>query len=211
MTTIWWCMVTEIWSATDRIFCHSGPFYPFTTYGPRKLKLWKNEKSTWRKYHLTNVYHKWQSYDVWLLRYGVQRTEFFVILDHFLPFYYLNNPKNQNFEKMKKAPGDIITLHMCAINNNHMMYGSWDIERDGQISLSLWTIFCPFAPLITQKIKILKKWKNHLEILSFYTSAPKFMIICYTVPQIWCVTDVIVIFHFGLFYALLPFFALLLT
>ena len=34
------------------------------------------------------------------------------------------NPKNQNFEKMKKMPGDIIILHMCTINDNHMMYGS---------------------------------------------------------------------------------------
>ena len=30
------------------------------------------------------------------------------------------------------------------------------------------------------------------------------MIICYTVPEILHVTDVIVIFHFGLFFALLP-------
>ena len=30
------------------------------------------------------------------------------------------------------------------------------------------------------------------------------MVICYTVPEIWRVTDVIVIFHFGLFFALLP-------
>ena len=30
------------------------------------------------------------------------------------------------------------------------------------------------------------------------------MIICYTVPEIWCVTDVIVIFRCGLFFALLP-------
>ena len=29
------------------------------------------------------------------------------------------------------------------------------------------------------------------------------MIICYTVPEIWHVTDVIVIFHSGLFFALL--------
>ena len=50
----------------------------------------------------------------------------------------------------------------------------------------------------------LKKWKKHLEISSFYLSAPKIMIICYTVPEIWCETDVIVIFHFGLFFALLP-------
>ena len=44
--------------------------------------------------------------------------EFFVILDHFLPFYPPNNPNNQNVEKMK-SPGDIII-----INDNHMMYGS---------------------------------------------------------------------------------------
>ena len=45
---------------------------------------------------------------------------------------------------------------------------------------------------------------KHLEISLFYTSVPKSMIICYTVPEIWHVTDVIVIFHFGLFFALLP-------
>ena len=32
--------------------------------------------------HTTNDNH-----DVWFLRYGVQQTEFFVILDYFLPFY----------------------------------------------------------------------------------------------------------------------------
>ena len=30
------------------------------------------------------------------------------------------------------------------------------------------------------------------------------MIISYTVPEIWCMTNVIAIFHFGLFFALLP-------
>ena len=46
-------------------------------------------------------------------------TEFFLILDHFLPFYPIGNTKNQNFEKMKKTPGDIIILYMCTINANH--------------------------------------------------------------------------------------------
>ena len=32
----------------------------------------------------------------------MQWTEFFVILDHFLPFYPLNKLKRQNFEKMQK-------------------------------------------------------------------------------------------------------------
>ena len=58
------------------------------------------------------------------LRYGAQWTEFFVILDHFLTFYPSNNPKNQNFEKMKKKPGDIIILQMCTKIYDHMMYSS---------------------------------------------------------------------------------------
>ena len=85
--TIIWCMVPEILSITDRIFCHFGPFFPL------------------------------------------------------LP----NNLKNQNFDKLKKTPGNIIILQKCT----------------------------------------------------------KIMIICYTIPEIWHVTDVIVIFHFGLFFALL--------
>ena len=141
------------------------------------------------------MYHKWQSYVEWFLRYGAWQTNFFVILDHFLHFYPLNNPKNQNFKNMKKPPGDIIALHMCTINkniwsivpeiwsmwqteffvildhflhfyppnnpknqnfekikktpediiilnkctinDNHMMYGSWDIKRDTEFFVIL--------------------------------------------------------------------------
>ena len=99
-------------------------------------------------------------------------TVTFVILGYFLPFYHANNLKNQNCEKMKKKPGDIIILHLYTTNDNRMMYGSWDMERDRQNFFSFWTIFCPFTPLTTQKIKILKKWKTSLEISSFYTSVP---------------------------------------
>ena len=70
------------------------------------------------------MYHKLQSFDVWFLRYGAQETEFFVILDRFLPFYPVNNPpKNQNFEEMKIIPGDII-LHKCTKNHDHMLHCS---------------------------------------------------------------------------------------
>ena len=69
-------------------------------------------------------------YDAWFLRYRARQVEFFVILDYSLHFYPLNNPEKQNFEKMKKIPGDIIILHMCTINQNHMMYGSWDMEHN---------------------------------------------------------------------------------
>ena len=76
--TIVWCMGPEIWSATDKIFCHYGPIFALLPpYGSRKPKFWKNEKKTWRYYHFTNVYHKWQSYDLWFFRHGVQQTKFF--------------------------------------------------------------------------------------------------------------------------------------
>ena len=61
--------------------------------------------------------------------------------------------------------------------------------------------FGPFFALFSQKLKFKK---NLLEISSFYNSVPKIMIICYTVPEIQHVTDVIAIFHFGPFFTLLP-------
>ena len=102
----------------------------------------------------------------------------------FLRFYPPNNRKNQHFEKIKIKSGDIIMLHMCTINDIHMMYGFWDIKCDKQNFLSFWTVVCPFNRLTTWKIKILKKWKKCREILSFYHSLPKIMIICYTLPEI---------------------------
>ena len=52
---------------------------------------------------------------------------FFVILDRFLPFYLPNNLKKQNFEKLKITPGDIIILHKCTKNHDHMLQCSLDI------------------------------------------------------------------------------------
>ena len=128
---------------------------PPTPLKYQKAKLWKTEESAWRYYYFTHVYPKWQSYNVWFLRHWAQQTGFFVILDHFLPFYWsasppLQNTKKQNYEKLKKEPGDIIILHTCTINDSHTMYDSWDIEHNRQIFLSFWTIFCPFTPLTTQ-------------------------------------------------------------
>ena len=85
----------------------------------------------------------------------------------FLPFYPPSNPENKNFEKMKKTPGDIIISHKCAINDNYMMYDSWDMKCNRHNFLLSWAIFCPFTPLTILKIKILKRWKKQFEISSF--------------------------------------------
>ena len=82
------------------------------------------------------------------------------ILDHLLSFYPPNKLKNQKFEKIKTTLRFIIILQMCTINDDHMMYGFWDMECDGQTFLSFWAMLCPFNPLTTWKIEILKKFKK---------------------------------------------------
>ena len=79
------------------------------------------------------------------------------------------------------------------------------MARDNVIVIfHLGLFFCPFSPLACPKNENFKKMKKSPGESSFYTSVPKNMIICYTVPEIWRMTNVIVIFHFGLFFALLP-------
>ena len=61
-------------------------------------------------------------------------TKSFVILNHFLPFHHPDNLK------IKKTPGDIIVLHMCIINDNHMINDSWDMEHHRQNSFLLFAL-----------------------------------------------------------------------
>ena len=105
-------------------------------------------------------------------------------LGNFRSFFALSPPKNPKTQDLKKWKNllEISSFYICVPKISNMMYGSWDVECNRQNVLSLWTIFCPFTPLWTQKIKILKNWKKPLEISSLYTSVPKIMIICCTVP-----------------------------
>ena len=117
-----------------------------------------------------------------------------------------NSQKHENFKKIKKKTlGDIIILHKFTKNHDYMLYCSWDMTcHRCPCCFSFWANFCPFTPLTAQKMKISKQWKKNVEIPSFYTSAPKIMIICCTVLEIWHMTDAIVIFHFALFFAFTP-------
>ena len=119
----------------------------------------------------------------------------------FFSFSPLLTPKIKIWKKCKKTPGDIILLHMCTKDQDHIMYGSWDIKCKGQSFLSFWAIFLPIDPPNKQPKKS-KSWKNkkkRLEILSFYTSAPQMTIIWCMIPKISSVTDRIFC-HFGLFF-----------
>ena len=72
----------------ENVFCHFGPsFAPSDPpNNPKNQNFEKKETNTWRYHNFTQVYHKWQSYDVWFLIYEARQTEFFLILSHFLPF-----------------------------------------------------------------------------------------------------------------------------
>ena len=153
----------------------------------------------------------------------VQRTKLFVIFVmkcNRQNFFYLGlsfalvpplpspltAPKKKISKKRRenKTPRDIIILQKCTKNHDHMPYCSWDKAHDGRnCNFLFWANLYPFTPLTARKIKIKQKRKKHLEISSFYKSAPKIMIIYYTVLEVWHVADVLVIFHSGLFFALL--------
>ena len=76
------------------------------------------------KNHNDMIYSSWEM--VW------GRHNSFVILGHFLPFTPSppNDPEKENFQKLKKIPGDIILLHMCTINEDHIKYihVSWNFS-----------------------------------------------------------------------------------
>ena len=83
-----------------------------------------------------------------------------------------------------------------------MMYGSYDMKHDKHNFLLFWTVFGPFTLLTTQKNQNFENLKKMSADIINLHKCTKIMIMCYTVPEIWHVTDVIVIFHFGLFFAL---------
>ena len=92
-------------------------------------------------------------------------------MGHFLPFYHPNSPKNQNLEKMKKTPRDIIILHKCTKNHDHMLYCSWDIACDiFNCYFSFWATFCPFTqPKNSKFLKNEKNtWRYHYSTTYYY-------------------------------------------
>ena len=88
-------------------------FYSFTPLTTWKIKTWKNEKTKWRYYHFTFVFHKWQSYVVWFPKYGAWQTEFVVILDHFCPVNPLTTQKIIILKKWRRKILEISSFYTC--------------------------------------------------------------------------------------------------
>ena len=81
--------------------------------------------------------------------------------------------------EIRKTPRGII-LQKCTKNHDHMLYCSTDLVRDScNFYFSFWVLdyFLFFCPPNSPKNQNLKKRKEHLEILSFYTCVPKIMMV----------------------------------
>ena len=130
----------------------------------------------------------------------------FVILDNFLHFYPPKNPKKSKFWKTEKKSLEILSFYTSVLRILIIWYTVPEIlcVTDVIVIFHFGLFFALLAPWQTEKSKFQKKGKKILEMSSFYTSVLRIMVIWYTVPEILCVTDVTVIFHFGLFFALLP-------
>ena len=171
-------MVPEIWRATDRIFlsqvyqkpdhrlycswdmaCDRCSYFHFGLYVSHLL-LPPGVIIIWHKCTKNHDHMLYSSWDM-----ARDRCNFFSFWPIFCPFCPPNSPKNQNLIKKKKTPGDIIILHKCTKNRDHMLYCSWDMVRDRcNLYFSFWAIFCPFTSLTAWKMKFSKKWKKLLKI-----------------------------------------------
>ena len=174
------------------IFCS---FIPLTN---QKIKIFKKCKKVPGNIIILHVYHEWQSYDVRFVRYGVQQAKSFLILDHFLPFYW-----KIKVLKKKNNLGDIISLHLCTTNDNHMMHGSLNIKCNRQSFCGLFFVLL-ITPLKIWKIKILIKWKKKKKNSWRYYH----MYYKYISENVWFLRYVV--WQIEFFFSLWPFFALLL-
>ena len=153
------------------IFC-------FFTTTPQSLMIWKIKfKKKWKKCleilyfyaYMCTINEDHVIYGSWNIKCDIQK--FLSFWDIFCPFSTLTTCKIKILT-VKKTPGDIIILLICTINDNHMMYGFWDMEHNRHNFLSFWTVFCPFTPHIDPENKNFEKIKEHLKILSFYKCVP---------------------------------------
>ena len=106
----------------------------------------------------------------------------------FCPFTHLTNQKIKTLIKWKNVKRN---YHFTHVYHKWKLCHVWSL-RYGERHTHFFAIlghFLPLTPLTTQEI---------------YISVGKIMIISCNVSEIWCVTNAISIFYFGLFSALLP-------
>ena len=160
------------------------------------------------------MHHKSRSYDMWFLKYKMQRTKFFVILCHFLPFDPPDIITTQKIKILKKYKNAWRYYHFTLVYHK---WQSYDVSSDiPEISSAMFLkyqvrhrffchfgLFLPFShtPLTTQKIQILKKWKTPGNIIILHMSTINEN---HMMHDSWDMECNKMFSHLGLFFALLP-------
>ena len=131
---------------TTYFFIILGHFFPLTSSTDQKIKILKK----WKHLEMSSFYTCIPKVTIiWcMLPETWSATD--IIFCHFEPFLAFYPPPwlpiiSKFWKSEEKKPGDILNLHMCNINDNHMMYGFWYMKHDGQ-KFSNYELFSPFYP-----------------------------------------------------------------
>ena len=149
-TTLIWGMLLETQWDRQTILLFRAIFCPFNPLKTRKIKILKKSEI---HLEMSSFYICVPKIMIWCMLPEIWSITD-IIFYHFRSIFVVSapeNPGNQNFKKIKKKkkkkkkpPRDIIILHKCTKNQDHMLYCSWDMVHDGCNYFSFWTIFCPF-------------------------------------------------------------------
>ena len=95
-----------------------GHFLPSYTPNSPENQIFEKMKKSSSEIIFLHMCTNNDNHNVWFRRYWVWQT-YFLSFWNILPFNPPNNPEKQNIEKMKETHGDIMILHMCAINEKN--------------------------------------------------------------------------------------------
>ena len=157
-------MIPEIWSATDRIYCHFGPFFtllpPLTTPKIKIFNNWKKTPGDILTFNICNINENHMMHSSWDMKRDGQK--FFVIFDCFLPFCPLTTQKIKVLKKRKKVWR---YYHFTHLYHKCQSYDVWFMRYEAGRT-EFYVIFdclVQFYPPNNPKNQILKNWKKHLE------------------------------------------------
>ena len=104
--TIIWCVVLEIWSTTEKILCHFGPFFALLTTKNPEIKILKN----WKTPGDIMILHKFTKNHYHMLHCSWDMMCDGCIFFHFGLFFVLLPPPNESKNKKNRLE---ITFYTC--------------------------------------------------------------------------------------------------
>ena len=140
--------------------------------------------------------------EIWL----VTDVRFFSFWAIFVPFSPLIAKKIKTI-KNKENTWRYQDFTQVYHKSNHMIDDSFDMKRNRQKFFVILGHFLPFYPNKNPKNQSFEKMKKNYWRYHHFTQVHQKLYnvpMLYNVPEIWRLTDVIFIFHFGLFYPILP-------